>query len=77
MYQDQDEDDEDPIKLFARQHARARISELARHIDDGSSDDADVFAAHADVEKRSGLLTALLGVWVVAVLFCTLVAFWK
>jgi hypothetical protein len=28
MYQDQDEDDEDPIKLFARQHTRERISEL-------------------------------------------------
>ena len=80
MYQDHhedDEDDEDPTRLFARQHARERMSELARHIGDGSSDKTDLFAAHANAEKRSGLVTTLLGALVVAVLSGAFFVFWK
>ena len=56
------------MKVFERIHAQDRVRELARHIGDTSSDDLDIFGAHARAEGSEGQVSALLSIASIAVL---------
>ena len=72
MYQDRDS-----IELFKRHHEQDRVREYARHAGDSSSDDTDLFAAHARAEVRDGQTSSVLSFVLIAALIGALVLFWK
>ena len=72
MYQDQDS-----IEIFKRRHAQDRVREIAHHMGVSSSEDIDLFSAHARAEVRDGQVSSVLSIVFLASLIGALVLFWK
>ena len=71
-------EDRTSIKVWDRQHARDRLVEQARHLQDETSDDVDMFVAHARAEGRGGLVVAgFVSILAILALVGALALFWK